>query len=105
MSFLGADRSAQIGAGEEAAGKVNYFLGDDSSKWQSNVPTYASIQYTGLYQGVDLKYESQAGQLKSSYLVAAGADPGNIRWRYEGVDQVSVDPDGNLQRGVSQPKV
>jgi len=104
MSFLGADPVAQITAGEMSPGKVNYFLGDDPSRWHSNVPTYASIQYTGLYQGIDLKYESRGSQLKSTYLVAAGADPTNILWHYEGVDQISIDPDGNLQARLSPPK-
>src|SRR5690606_26142719 len=40
---------------------------------------------------VDLHYEGTDGQLKSTFVVAPGADPGQIRWRYEGAAGVQVD--------------
>jgi hypothetical protein len=97
MRFLDANTSPQITSGEEMPGKVNYFLGENPSNWHTNVPTYASIKYTNLYPGIDLKYGGTIGQLKGTYVVAAGADPSSIKWRYEGVDSISVDANGNLQ--------
>ena len=41
-------------AGAELPGKLNYLLGDDPAQWRTDVPTYASIVYPGLYPGVDL---------------------------------------------------
>ena len=34
---------------------------------------------------------------KSTYLVAAGADPTRIHWHYAGAKAIQVDPVGNLQ--------
>jgi hypothetical protein len=35
---------------------ANYFIGNDPSKWQANVPTYGSVLYRDLYPGIDLRY-------------------------------------------------
>jgi hypothetical protein len=82
---------------EILAGKVNYLTGNDPSKWRTNLPTYADVVYSGLYSGVDLVYEGTAKYLKGTYHVAQGADPGNIRWRYEGARAIELDGDGNLR--------
>jgi len=48
-------------------------------------------------------YEGTDGQLKSTYLVAPGADPSRIRWRYQGANDVQVDAEGNLLVLLSAP--
>ena len=78
-------------------GKVNYFLGQDPSKWHTNLPTYESITYENLYPGITLKYDGINGQLKGTYTVAPGADPNRISWRYKGAERLSIDAAGNLQ--------
>src|SRR5205085_4765703 len=83
--------------GEGLPGKVNYFLGNDRSKWHTDVPTYSGVVYRELYPGVDLSYEGTGGSLKGTYTIAPGADPGRIRWRYEGAEKVWVDEKGSLQ--------
>lgn len=85
-------------AGAELPGKLNYLLGDDPAQWRTDVPTYASIVYPGLYPGVDLVYDGQPGALKSTYHVAPGANPVLIRWRYDGATALAVDAAaGDLQ--------
>jgi|GEM_PF-1537671 len=101
MNFVNANLSTAITPGELLPGKVNYLLGKDASTWRTDLPTYSSITYQALYPGIELKYDSAEGQLKGTYTVAPGADPGRIRWRYEGVDRLSVDGAGNLQAGFA----
>lgn len=96
LSFLGANPSPSISSDEEMSGIVNYMLGNDPSQWHTNVPTYAALRYQQLYPGIDLRYDGEGGRLKGTYLVAAGADPGQIRWHYDGVTDVTVDAEGNL---------
>ncbi len=91
LQFLGAERSTHIVAGEQLPGVVNYFLGDDPAQWRSNVPTYGSVTYEGLYEGIDLHYAGSTSSLKGTYIVAPGADPGHIRWQYRGAQSVSLD--------------
>lgn len=101
IQFLNAQPAPQISGGGELPGKVNYLLGSDPVGWRTNLPTYSSITYTGLYPGVDLTYEGTGGRLKGTYIVAPGVDSSLIRWRYKGAKQgaegVRVDAGGNLQ--------
>ena len=32
---------------------MNYFIGNDPRNWHTDIPTYASITYTGIYTGVN----------------------------------------------------
>jgi len=86
-----------MSSGDAQPGKINYFIGNDPSKWSTDVSTYASTHYEGLYPGIDLKYEGTGGQLKGTYTVAPGADPALIRWRYAGAESVRIDEAGNMQ--------
>ena len=46
----------------------NYFLGNDSSKWKSNVPSFKKIIYNEIYPGIDLTYYEKFGHLKHDLL-------------------------------------
>jgi hypothetical protein len=97
LSFVGANPEPQVLPGNRLPGTVNYFLGNDPGKWQTNLPTYGGITYSGLYPGIDLHYEGTQRSLKGTYTLAAEADPAIIRWRYAGAESVRVDALGNLQ--------
>lgn len=91
IRFQGANPTPEIEASDALPGGVNYFIGNDPAKWRTNLPTYAGIVYREIYPGIDLKYEGTEGLLKSTYTVAPGADPGLIRWRYDGATDLRVD--------------
>src|SRR4051794_40012177 len=96
LRFLGANGSVSMRSGQMLPGKVNYFLGKDQANWHSNLPTFEGITYSQIYGGIDLEYSGSSGHLKGTYALSPGADPGQIRWRYEGVEKVSLDAEGNL---------
>src|SRR5688572_14041608 len=100
VQFVGATANS-VESGAPLPGRVNYLIGDDTSKWLSGLPTFSDITYSALYPGIDLSYSGGSGQLKGTYTVAAGADPSLIRWRYEGADHVSLQQDGSLLIVVS----
>src|SRR5207248_875292 len=56
MQLVGARRDARVEGVEPLPGRVNYFLGQDPSRWQRNVPTYRRVRYEQVYPGVDLVY-------------------------------------------------
>src|SRR5207245_11046128 len=101
LQLVGANPNPQVRGLEELPGKVNYFLGNDPTRWRTNLPTYASIVYNSLYPGVDLSYSGDSAQLKGTYTLAAGADPGRIQWRYANAGGVSLDAAGNLRVSVA----
>jgi len=79
LRLVGANPNAAVTGGDELPGKANYFIGNDPSKWRTNVPTYAQVRYRNLYPGVDLLYYgNQGGQLEYDFVVAPHADPAAI---------------------------
>lgn len=100
MRFIGSNQNPAVSASSILPGKINYLLGNDPTKWHTNVTTYSSVTYRNLYPGVNLRYDGTAGSLKGTYDVAAGANADSIRWLYDGLGGVSnatVDATGNLQ--------
>ena len=96
MQLLGADPSAEPHGAEQLSGTVNYFRGNDPSRWQSGVPTFAKVQFTGVYPGVDLVYYGNQGQLEYDFVVAPNANPKNIRLHFAGADKLQLAPAGDL---------
>ena len=45
LQLLGANTHPVATGRDELPGKVNYFIGNDPSKWRRNVPTYAKVAY------------------------------------------------------------
>ncbi len=78
-------------------GKANYFYGNDSSQWFTDVETYQGILYEDLYPNIDLVIGGGAGYIKSSLIIAPGADPSLINWKYRGAQDIIIDQQGNLQ--------
>jgi len=50
----GANLSAEVAGEERQASTSNYLIGNDPSKWQSAIPNYQRVRYSGVYQGIDL---------------------------------------------------
>jgi hypothetical protein len=64
--------------------KCNYFLGNNPSKWHTDVPNYESITLKDIYPGVDLKFSGDGnGQTAYKYIAAPGADMAKIKVEYE----------------------
>jgi hypothetical protein len=96
FKFVGANPAPQIDGLEELPGKVNYFIGNDSTKWHTKVRTYAKVKYRAVYPGVDLVYYGNQRQLEYDLIVAPGSDPRKIVMRVEGNKSLALDRQGNL---------
>jgi beta-propeller repeat-containing protein len=96
LRFVDANPAPAVVGGETLQGRVSLLIGNDASRWRRGLPTYGDIRYTGLYPGIDLGYEVAAGRLKGTFLVAPGADPSCIRWRYHGASELSLEAGGDL---------
>jgi hypothetical protein len=90
-------RSNPGAAGHDALpGRVNYFLGNDPSRWRTDIPTFGRVEYPGVYRGIDLAYYGNQGRLEYDFIVAPGADPSVIRLAAGGAKKVQVDAGGDL---------
>ncbi len=109
MRFAGANPGAKVQGEGELPGKINFFIGNDSSQWQTGLPTFARVQITEIYPGINLVFHGNQQQLEYDFALAPDADPNAIRIHFDGVDKISLTPQGDLilkiGRGeVRQPK-
>lgn len=109
LRFIGADPLAQIYGDSEMPGKINYLIGNDSSKWQTGIPTYAKVHVTGIYPGVDLVYYGNQRQIEYDFSVGPNANPDAITIRFTGADKISLNENGDLilnlgDKEIRQPK-
>lgn len=83
LSLVGARPSAAEGA-ERRAGTVNYFIGNDPSRWLTGIATYAQVRYRDVYPGVDLLFDTADQAIEYDFLVHPGGDPRQIALTFAG---------------------
>jgi len=96
MQLVGANPAPAAAGLDRLPGVSNYLIGNDPSRWHTNVPNFARVQEQGVYPGVDLTYYGSQRQLEYDFTVAPGADPGAIRLAFQGADSTKLDAQGNL---------
>jgi hypothetical protein len=96
LRLAGANPASKITGLDELPGKSNYFRGRDRSGWRANVPSFARVKYENVYNGVDLVYYGNQGQLEYDFIVAPGADPSGIRLAFDGAEKVEIEASGDL---------
>ncbi|HSW49438.1 MAG TPA: SBBP repeat-containing protein, partial [Bryobacteraceae bacterium] len=109
LQWVGANPDPISAGIEPLASRVNYFVGNDPAAWRTNVPSYGRVVYRGVYPGVDLVFRSTENRLEYDFDLAAGVDPGLIRFSVDGVRRIRLDPQGDLLlevggRILRQPK-
>ena len=96
MSLVGGAKAPPANGLDEQAGKANYFIGDDPSKWRTHIPTYAKVRYDSVYPDIDVVYYGNQRQLEYDFVLAAGADPKQIELEFDGADRVEIAANGDL---------
>ncbi len=96
MRLADANPHPQLAGVDVLPGTSNYFIGSDPAQWRRDVPGYARVKYSGVYPGVDLIYYGNQRQLEYDIVVAPHADPRRIALTFDGVREMSLDPDGDL---------
>jgi uncharacterized repeat protein (TIGR01451 family) len=84
MRLVGANSAPHISGLEESSAKSNYYIGNDPTKWRTNVPNFGRVQYASIYPGVDLVFYGNQRQLEYDFIVAPGTDPSTIALAFDG---------------------
>src|SRR5258708_1572222 len=105
MNLAGANRTPQIEGVDELPGKANYFIGNDQTKWRTNVPLFTKVKYRDVYRGVDLVYYGNQKELEYDFIIAPGADPHSVTLKFTGQKNLSLDAQGGLVLGVKGSEV
>lgn len=105
LTVAGGNARAEAQPLEPLPGRLNYFLGSDPSKWRTNIRTFGRVAFREVYPGVDLHYYGNRGMLEYDFLVAPGADPEQIRLRFEGASDLGLNAAGDLVLGIGGGEV
>jgi len=96
MHFEGANPQVNITAKDPTYDYNNYYIGDDKSKWASEVKKYKEITYENIYNNIDLQVFEKEHLLKYNFNVKPQGNFKNILLKYEGQDNISINIHGNL---------
>jgi gliding motility-associated-like protein len=96
LNFAGANEITSISKGKPTAEYYNYFIGNNQSKWASDVHGFNEATLHNLYNGINLKLIEENEQLKYEFHVAPMANPALIQLDYAGQQKISIDKEGNL---------
>jgi uncharacterized repeat protein (TIGR01451 family) len=96
LKLRGADGQARVRGEHPLAAKSHYLIGNDPSQWRTNVAQYAKVRIAEVYRGIDAVYYGNGEELEYDFVVQPGADPRQIRLRFEGAERVEIDRTGDL---------
>lgn len=96
MHVVNGNSQARVVATDQLPGKINYYIGSDTSKWRTDVGQYARVSYEDVYRGVNLAFHGGQRQMEFDFIVAPRANPSVIKLGFRGARKISTDASGNL---------
>lgn len=105
VKFLGAAADIKAIPDKPFPTYNNYFIGNNRSSWANNCKLFQAITYKNVYPNIDVRYYSNAGQLKYDFIVHPGGNVSAIAMQYEGPSDVFVkDKELNIVTSVGVVK-
>ena len=101
MTFVNSELSVETSANQPTQDYCNYFIGNDKSKWVSNVKNYGEVNYKNIYKNIHLQVLGLQNSIKYNFYVAPQADVTEIELLYEGVSTIRIDAEGALRLKTS----
>jgi gliding motility-associated-like protein len=96
LNFDGANEVNIIQKEQPSPTYYNYFIGNDSAHWASDVHAFQEAYLREFYDGIDLKLLEDKLHLKYEFHVRPGANIDQIRMNYAGHTKMQLDKRGNL---------
>lgn len=90
-------QAPSIAGRDRAPTQVSYFRGQEPERWRSALPTFERVTLGEVYPGIVLDLRARGGRVEKVFTVGPQANPGVIRLRLEGADEVLVNASGELQ--------
>ncbi len=98
VNFIGSNIKSEARPLQPISTYYNYFLGSNPAGWASKARAFESVYYSSLYECIDLKLYSSGDFIKYDFVVAPGADPGQIKWQYSGADEIVASNGGVMAK-------
>ncbi len=95
-TFVGANPDVQVQSEGERDFKFNYFLGNDPTKWATDVPNYQSVILQNLYPDVSLRLAAQSnGQIDYQVVAKSPAQAEALNMAFDSNLETLTDSDGH----------
>jgi len=91
VHFENSNPNVEVFGNNKYSWHRNYYIGNDESKWASNVPVFAQVYYQDLYSNIDIKYYNKDVNLKYDIIVRPGGNTKQIKLNYEGTDGMKIE--------------
>ena len=95
-TIVGA-RAGELTGEQPAVTTVNYFTGNDKSKWKPNVPTFNIINMGEVCTGIELRLKAYGDNVEKLFCVKPGASPAFIKVQLDGGKSLQINHDGQLE--------
>src|SRR5215470_391056 len=79
-----------------AATHLSVFVGQDRTRWQPDVASYADVALGAVWPGISVNLAAHGKQVEKVFTVEPGAVPDAIRVRVAGAESLAVAEDGGL---------
>lgn len=96
MKFAGAKSNTKVYGVKQQPGYHNYFLGNDSAKWATDVPLYDEVVIGEIYDGIAAKIYFEVASVRYDMIVQPGADPSQITLAFDGAEEIFTNANGDL---------
>jgi hypothetical protein len=97
MQLVGARANALSRPLEPLPGKTSYLIGNDPHRWIHDLDTWGRVEYREAYQGIDVAWYGNQGEIEYDFLLKPGADPNRIRVHFDGASKLALETGGNLR--------
>ncbi|MHB8525398.1 MAG: choice-of-anchor D domain-containing protein [Candidatus Acidiferrales bacterium] len=105
LKFVGARRNVHVTGQSILRAKISYFLGRYSRKWLRDVPEYSSVEYSGIYSGINARFYGGPSGLEYDIVASPQSSLRRIRLGVDGARMMSLDRNGDLVLRVHQRQV
>ena len=100
IALAGSSPHASMTGSDLLPGKSAYLLGNDSSRWHTDVPSYAKVRWREAYPGIDVLFYGRGRRLEFDFVLKPGADPARVALVPDGAGRLTLSPEGDLSIGA-----
>ncbi len=95
VEFAGANKGFTVQPEDPLESHTNYLLGNDASKWRTNIVNYSRVICGGVYPGIDIVLYGREDQLEYDFVLSVGASPKRIRMSISTERGIELDSNGD----------
>ncbi len=95
LNWLGINNNCIINKGNVNDGVNNYYL-TQCPEGAVGVKSYQSVTYSNVYNGIDLKWYDNKGELEYDFIVKPNSNYHQIKWEIVGAQKIHINKNGEL---------